>query len=93
MKVKSLERKIANVEGFEVTVRYADGSDVRSDKQGLPSYPFSNAANRAWTVAQWKEERFQKSYPGFQVTVWDADGTEPHGRTVLSNVRDTYSDG
>ena len=37
-KVKSLERAIANVEGFEVTIRHADGRDMRGDQQGLPGY-------------------------------------------------------
>ena len=37
-KVKSLERAIANVEGFEVPIRHAVGRDMRGDKQGLPGY-------------------------------------------------------
>jgi hypothetical protein len=89
-KLKSVERKIATVEGFEVTVRHADGRDMRSDKQGLPSYPYQNAAKNDFTVAQWREQRFKQIYPGYEVTVWWADGTEAHGVTRLATVRDSY---
>jgi hypothetical protein len=51
-KLKSVERTIANLEGFEVTIRHADGRDMRSDKDGLPSYPFRHAAKNDFTVAQ-----------------------------------------
>ena len=89
-KLKSVERRIANVEGFEVSVRHADGRDMRSDREGLPMYPYQNAAKNDQTVAQWRETRFKQTYPGLEITVWLADGTEAHGVTKLSTVRDTY---
>lgn len=49
-KVKSIERKIANTEGFEVAILLADGRDVRSDKDGLPTYPYQNAAPNNFTI-------------------------------------------
>lgn len=88
--LKSVERKIATTEGFEITLRHADGRDMRSDKDGLPSYPYANAAKNDFTVAQWREQRFKKIYPGYEVTVWLADGSEAHGGTKLSTVRDSY---
>lgn len=91
-KLKSLERKIANLEGFEVTLRHPDGRDIRSDKEGLPPYPFQVAAKNDFTVAQWREQRFKQSYPGYEVTVWLADGSEAHGGFKLANVRDSYLD-
>ncbi len=89
-KVKGLERTVANVEGFEVTIRHADGRDMRSDKQGLPDYPYEKGAKNDFTIAQWREQRFYTRYPGYGVTVWLVDGTEAHGRMKLATVRDSY---
>jgi hypothetical protein len=89
-RVKSLERTIANIEGFEVTILHADGRDMRGDKQGLPSYPYEKGAKNDFTVTQWRELRFQATYPGYGITVWSADGGEAHGGMKLSTVRDSY---
>jgi hypothetical protein len=37
-KLKNVERIIANMEGFEVTIRHADGREMRADKEGLPQW-------------------------------------------------------
>jgi hypothetical protein len=89
-KVKNLERATANVEGFEVTIRHADGRDMRGDKQGLPGYECEKGAKNDFTVAQWREQRFQLGYPGYGVTVWLADGAAAHGSMKLSTMRDSY---
>jgi len=91
-KLKTVERRIANVEGFEVTFRHADGRDVRSNKEGLPMYPYQVAAKNDFTVGQWREQRFNQAYPEFEITVWWADGPEAHGATKLSTLRDSYLD-
>ena len=88
--LKSVERQIANLEGFEVTIRHPDGRDIRGDRQGLPGYTYLNAAKNDFTVGQWRDQRFRKAYPGFDVTVWNADGSEAHGATKLATVRDSY---
>lgn len=88
--LKRLERQIANLEQFEITIRHLHGREVRGDRQGLPGYPYLNAAKNDFTVAQWREQRFQKAYPGFDVAVWNADGSEAHGATKLSTVSDSY---
>ena len=33
--VKSIEKQIWKVEGFDITIRHLDGRDVRSDKEDL----------------------------------------------------------
>jgi hypothetical protein len=88
--LKSVERKIANVEGFEVTIRTTDGRDIRGDRAGMPSYTYQLAAKHDFTVAQWREARFKHHYAGFEVTVWMADGTEANGGVRLATVRDSY---
>ncbi|HEY5023080.1 MAG TPA: hypothetical protein VII30_11405 [Gemmatimonadaceae bacterium] len=90
-KVGSIELKIARVEGFRVTIRYLDGTDVRGDRQGMPSWPYERAARDSWSVADWRRARFLNSYPGFAVDVIDGDGNVvTAGQTLLETVRDTY---
>jgi hypothetical protein len=88
---RSIERAIAGIEGFEVTLHYADGRNMRGDKEGLPPYGYQVAAMNDWTVAHWREQRFKQAYPGYEVKVWFAGGDEAHGRTMLSTVRATYA--
>jgi hypothetical protein len=88
--LKGVERRIANLEHFKVTILHPDGRDVRDERHLPGGYPYQYAAKDDFTVAQWKEQRFRKAYPGFDVTVWNADGSEAHGRTKLSTVRDSY---
>ena len=42
------------------------------------------------TVESWKEERFRRAYPGFDVEVLDAYGDSMHGNAYLRTVRETY---
>ena len=37
-KTKNVEKKIWDVEGFEVKFKKEDGKDVRSDKGNIPQY-------------------------------------------------------
>jgi hypothetical protein len=89
--IKTVERRISNIEGFNVTIRH-HGHDVRSDC-GMPRQyiDFDKAASQAFTVARWKHNRFRPSFPGFDVDVLDAFGNVVPGNTKLRTVRDTYS--
>lgn len=91
-KVKSVEKQIWDLEGFDVSIRHDDGRDVRSDRDGLPSYKYERAAKNDMTVGDWREQRFRHSYPGFRVAVFDGDGNEVHGAMQLGTLRDTYLD-
>jgi hypothetical protein len=48
MRIGTLEMKIARVEGFQVRVRTSDGRDIRSDREGMPSWPYEKAARDRW---------------------------------------------
>lgn len=90
VKIGTLEMKIARVEGFRVRVMW-DSRNVRSDREGMPPWPYENAARDSWTVAKWKQERFVNLYPGFDVEVVDGDGNAvEHGRMLLETVRESY---
>jgi hypothetical protein len=89
--VRSIERKIRAVEGFAVRIVTLDGVDVRSDKL-LPAQ-YDDHPHRAaggMTVEAWRRVRFRTRFPGYEVKVVNADGSEAHGRTLLKTVRATY---
>lgn len=91
-KVGRVELRISQTEGFLVRIRHLHGADVLSDRTGMPGWPYERAAKDAWTVADWKRERFTPSYPGFNVDVLDGDGNIVPGQTRLESVRDSYED-
>ena len=84
-----IEGKICDIEGFDVTIKF-NGQDVRSDKQIPGNYSFSNAAPDSWTVSEWVEKRFKRSFPGYDVDVLMSDGTVASGNTKLRTVRSSY---
>ena len=90
--VKTVSEKISQVEGFDVRI-VAVGDDVGDvgRRRRVEDYPFVNAANGSWTVAQWRAKRFEPNYPDFNVEVLDGDGSSVHGKTLLSTVRNSYS--
>ena len=78
-RLKDVEKKILLVEGFKVTFTQA-GKDVRGDKEGIPQYPYGNAASSTWTVGEWKAKRFRPQYPGDDVRVLTAAVRRPRGK-------------
>lgn len=90
--VKNVEKRIWDVEDFAVIIRHADGRDMRGDKTGIPMYPYSRAAKDSMTVSAWVEQRFRPNYPGLTVDVLDGPGVPTAGNTLLSTVRDSYSE-
>jgi hypothetical protein len=91
-KVKSVEKRIWDTEGFAVIIKH-NGRDVRSDKTGMPQYPaYERMAKNDMTVADWKEHRFYPAFPGYDVDVLDGDGYVCQGNTKLGTVRDSYSE-
>lgn len=90
--VGSVELAIARRERFLVRIRHLDGTDVRFDRSGMPTWPYGRAAKGVWTVADWKRERFQPTYPGFTVDVLDGDRSPVPGQTKLKTVRESYGD-
>jgi hypothetical protein len=90
-KVIDVERRILDLEGFRVHILHLAGRDVRDDRMGLPQYPYLYPAGDEMTVETWKEERFRRAYPGFDVEVLDVNGHIVHGNAYLGTVRETYT--
>jgi O-succinylbenzoate synthase len=88
--VKNVEKRIWDIEGFAVTIRHADGRDMRGDRQGLPMYSYERMAKNSHTVSAWKEQRFANDFPGYSVDVLYSSGETVVGNTLLSTVRDSY---
>jgi hypothetical protein len=89
-RVGRVENRISKVEGFRVRIKHLDGLDVRSDRAGMPPWPYDRAAKDAWTVADWRRERFARVYPGFEVDVLDRRRQPVAGQTRLGSVRTDY---
>ena len=93
MKVKKLEKKIWDVEGFSIIICHPDGSNVHGAMEVAQPYPYQNAGWNDWTIAHWRENRFLKNLPQFTVKVLDGDGNVvEHGLTRLGTVRDSYEE-
>ncbi|ACZ77252.1 hypothetical protein Dd586_2402 [Dickeya parazeae Ech586] len=90
--VKNVEKKIWDVQGFDVDFKYPDGTNVRGDKKDMPQYSRKNASKNDMTVKEWKEGHFKKIYPGFDCDILLGDGSSAHGSTKLGTVRDSYTD-
>lgn len=90
--VKNVEKKIWDVEGFQVTMRSSDGKNLRGNKQDMPQYSFSRKASGDMTVSEWKQNRFYPYYPGLEIDVLDVVSMPVTGQTKLKNVRATYKD-
>ena len=92
--MKQVEHRIEKVEGFRVQILHGrDRRNVRSDKGGVTQYPYERALKGSNNVRAWRDHRFAKHYPGFEVQVLATSGHKVHGRTLLTTVRDTYLDG
>lgn len=87
-------REISELEGFDVAVLDANGAPVPTNENGWRRFNYDRMARGTTTVAEWKANRFTAVYgPTYSCIVMNADGTEAHGNTRLSNVRATYEEG
>jgi len=89
--VKSVQNRIYAIEGFMVRIRYTGGKDVRDDANLPHQYTkYGKMARNAWTVSQWKRQRFNAVFAGYAVEILDANGHVCQGNTKLASVRDSY---
>ena len=73
-KVIDVEKRIHNLEGFDIHILHLSGRDVRGNRMGLPQYPYQAAATDDMTVGKWKVLRFRNAYPGFEAAVLGPEG-------------------
>ena len=82
--------EIRNREKFDIVVMQ-NGQPVNVRANGLLGpYPFRNKLKDAKTVASWKAERFEPTYPGYTCDVLMGDGATAAGNALLTTVRQSY---
>ena len=74
--VKNVEKKIWDVQGFDVRFKTPDGKDVRGDKKDMPQYQRVKMSKNDSTVSEFKRN-IKKQYPGYDIDVLMGDGTPP----------------
>jgi len=90
--VRSIEKRIFELEGFRVQLCTLEGADMRGDRDLAAGYRgYQRQSANTATVEEWKATRFRPAFVGLDVKVLLADGTTAHGRTLLQTVRATYS--
>jgi hypothetical protein len=90
--VKNVEKRIFDIEDFEVRIRDANGRALKRNGQLRMYKNYERQAQNNWKVSEWKEQRFDRRYPRLEVDVLDGQGNVARGNTTLGRVRDTYSE-
>ena len=90
-RVRFVEKKIFDIEGFEACIRQA-GRDVRGDASLPRQYEAVRMMRNSCTVSDFKN-KFGRQFPGYDIDVLKANGNKATGQTKLSTVRDTYLNG
>ncbi len=83
--VQEFEEQVWSIEGIRLVIRAPEGTQI-SD------YDYKNAAQSNINVTKWISTRITPSLNGFEATVIQGNGEEPHGRNLLKKVRETYGD-
>ena len=83
MTVQELEDKGWALDGIRIVVRASVNTKVQD-------YRHKNAAQASWRITQFIEKRVQPLLKKQEVVVLMGDGEEPHGRTLLSSIKDSY---
>ena len=68
--VRNVEKRIWNIEHFEVVIKHPALRDTRGYKNEVPMYPFDSAAKNSMTVSAWKERRFTQTILTWTLMSW-----------------------
>ncbi|MDR2530145.1 MAG: hypothetical protein LBC65_01205 [Oscillospiraceae bacterium] len=90
VKIKDAQREIFLKDGFRVRFVLPDGNLAREELGGLPRYRRLFTARDDMSVTEWKAVRFAEIYPGFDVRVYDGNGSAVLGQVKLSDLRGGY---
>jgi len=89
-KLETVISNIRRIEGFDVLVLTPDGRKVRKDRTGFHTYCFDRKAKDSYTVAEWKQVRFNSQFAGYECDVLDGNGEPVSGHMTLKKLRATY---
>lgn len=88
---RNVEKRIYEIEEFEVNILTYDGKNLRSDASLPKQYEANRMTKNSFTVTDWKI-KFKTQFPGYDAEILDGAGNSVDGHTLLSTVRDSYSD-
>jgi len=83
MKVQELEDKVWTQDGIRIVVRAASTEEVGQ-------YAHKYAAISNWSVTEFLAKRINPLLGGKEVVVLEGNGEQPHGRSLLSSIRQSY---
>lgn len=83
MKASDIENKAWSMDGIRIIIRVKESKD-------LQDYTHKNAAQGSWSVTKYLESRIKPLIGSNEVVVLLGNGEQPHGRTLLSSVRESY---
>ncbi|MDE0695284.1 MAG: hypothetical protein OXH76_05555 [Boseongicola sp.] len=83
--IEEFERKIEEKEGISVIFRVPS-------KTMVPDYDFQRAAPRNMSVSDFKYLRLNKYVGDCEVVIVDGSHRQPHGRTKMETLRESYYD-
>ena len=89
-RIEFVEKTIYKKENLDVKF-YKDGKDVRSDASVPVNYKAErqtkNSANVSYFI-----DKLKRQYAGYDFAVFDGAGKKVRGNTLLSTVRDSYTE-
>lgn len=89
-KVKNIEKKIKDVEGFDVSFLNPEtGRNLRGDAELPNQYATKKMTKNSFTVKDYKD-KLRTQYAGYDTVIRKADGSEAAGQMKLSTLRDSY---
>ena len=85
MKVEELENKVWEQDGVRIVIRHSSKAEVKN-------YMHKNRAQENWSVKKFVQSRIESLLGnGKEVVVLSGDGKQPHGRTLLKTIRESYN--
>lgn len=88
-KLEFVEKRIFEIEGFQVVFKDVNGKNIRDDKKFPKQYEAERATRNSFSVKDYKE-KLQRQFTGYEFDILNSDGTIAKGQTKLATVRDTY---
>jgi len=85
MTVEELEDKVWSMDGIRIVIRDSSRTQVQK-------YTHRNAAQSTWRITQFLDNRIAPLLNGQEIVVVMGDGEQPHGRTLLRSIRESYAD-
>ena len=85
MIVEELEDKVWSMDGIRIVVRASSRTQVQD-------YNHRNAAQATWRITQFLDKRIAPLLDGQEIVVLMGDGEQPHGKTLLKSIRESYAD-